>query len=84
MASSNSIPLILKGENFSSQRVFVNCQVPTGQVLIEIQQEVDSIIWNTYATITETSMFHIDCPDDVPVDVQFTPSGGATVIIPVL
>jgi hypothetical protein len=84
MASSNSTPLVLRGRDYSGQRVFVSCRVPSGQVLIEIQREVNSGIWDGYSIINASDMFHFECPDDVPVDVRFTPSGGATVIIPVL
>lgn len=83
MSSSTSTPLVLKGNEFANSSVFVNCIVPSGQVLIEVETDSGSGVYNTLSTVTTPQMFHYHCPN-AQVNTRITPSGGATVIIPAL
>jgi len=69
------------GVQWRNKRLFVNCIVPSGQVLIEIQRDIGSTQWDVLRTVTATEQFHIACPD-VEVDIRLTSSGGATFVLP--
>lgn len=81
MSSSNSSPFTLLAKDFRGTKIFVNCIVPSGQVLIQVESDVGTGIYNNYQAITENKMFNLECPE-AEVNVRITPSGGATVIIP--
>lgn len=71
----------IKGEHYQGRQVFVNCKVPSGQVLIEVQDDVGLDSWSVLRTVTTSEMFHLTCPA-APVNVRLTSSGGATFILP--
>lgn len=81
MSSSNSSPFTLLAKDYRGSTIFVNCIVPSGQVLIQVETDVGTGIYANYQAITENKMFNFQCPA-ADVNVRITPSGGATVILP--
>lgn len=81
MSSYLNTAYTIKGEHYQGRQFFINCKVPSGQVLIEVQDDVGATTWSVLRTVTASEMFHLQCPA-APVDVRLTSSGGATFILP--
>lgn len=74
---------VILGKDWSRQRMLMNCVVPTGQILFEVEQDIGSDTWITVQTITSTQSFFYNWPME-QVNLRVTPSGGATLIVPAL